>query len=122
MPRLKVEGAGHVEVPAGKRLVLALEDEAAIDQLHSCGGKARCTTCRVEFIHGEPKEMTEAERTVLGHKGLLNSPGLRLSCQIKCEHDMELRAPSRLRNSGRADSGPRPTEEIEPEPKWLSHR
>src|SRR5436190_23043524 len=49
MPRLTVEGARTVEVPRGKRLVNALEDEAAIDQLHACGGNARCTTCRVEF-------------------------------------------------------------------------
>ena len=38
------------DVPQGKRLVLALEDEAHVDQLHACGGNARCTTCRVEFV------------------------------------------------------------------------
>ena len=47
MPRLTVEGIGDFEVPAGKRLVLALKDEAGIDQLHACGGNSRCTTCRV---------------------------------------------------------------------------
>ena len=50
MPKLTVEGVGEFEVPQGKRMVLALEDEAKIDQLHACGGNARCTTCRVEFI------------------------------------------------------------------------
>ena len=50
MPRLTVEGVGDFEVPQGKRLVLALTDEAGIDQLHACGGNARCTTCRVEFV------------------------------------------------------------------------
>jgi ferredoxin len=96
MPKLKVEGAGTFQVPQDKRLVLALEDEVAINQLHTCGGKARCTTCRVEFITGEPKKMTQAERQVLAKKGLLNEPGLRLSCQILCDHDMEVRASSRL--------------------------
>ncbi|MCR9297094.1 MAG: 2Fe-2S iron-sulfur cluster-binding protein, partial [bacterium] len=47
MPKLKVENVGEFEVEAGKRLVLALEEDAGIDQLHACGGKARCTTCRV---------------------------------------------------------------------------
>src|SRR5262245_20928152 len=37
MPTLTVEGAGSFDVPAGKRLVLALEDEAKVDQLHACG-------------------------------------------------------------------------------------
>lgn len=116
MPQLKVEGADTVEVPQGKRLVLALEDEAGIDQLHACGGKARCTTCRVEFIAGEPKTMTEAEKAVLTQRGLIGRPGLRLSCQITCDQDMELRAISRLGGSGRPDAGPRPSEEIEPRP------
>ena len=65
MPKLTVEGVGTFEVPAGKRLVLALEQEAGIDQLHACGGNARCTTCRVEFIDGEPPTMTDAEQNVL---------------------------------------------------------
>ena len=38
MPKLTVEGVGDFDVDAGKRLVLALTDEAGIDQLHACGG------------------------------------------------------------------------------------
>src|SRR5690606_35815476 len=102
MPKLTVEGVGSFEVPEGKRLVLALSDEAGIDQLHACGGHARCTTCRVEFISGEPEQMTEAEKAVLTARGLIETPALRLSCQIKCDHDMEVRAISRLAGSGRA--------------------
>jgi len=41
MPSLTVEEVGTFEVPAGKRMVLALIDEAGIDQLHACGGNAR---------------------------------------------------------------------------------
>ena len=65
MPKLTVEGVGEFTVPEGKRLVLALEDEAGVDQLHACGGNARCTTCRVEFLSGEPDRMTAAEKNVL---------------------------------------------------------
>ena len=119
MPRLTVEGAPAADVPHGKRLVLALEDEAAIDQLHACGGFARCTTCRVEFITGEPRRMTEAEKQVLTAKGLIDQPGLRLSCQILCEHDMEVRAISRLSGSGRPDPGKRPEDQITPPPVWI---
>lgn len=119
MPKLTVEGAATVEVPEGKRLVLALEDDVKIDQLHSCGGHAKCTTCRVEFIAGEPKLISEAEKTVLAARGLLASPGLRLSCQISCDHDMQVRAVSRLAGSGRKDVGARPTDAIEPPPVWV---
>ncbi len=115
MPKLTVEGVGTFEVEAGKRLVLALEQDAAIDQLHACGGRARCTTCRVEFVIGEPAQMTVAERTVLAAKGLT---GVRLSCQMLCTHDMTVRAISRLAGSGRADAGGPPAPHIEPDPVY----
>jgi ferredoxin len=93
--------------------VLALEQDAAIDQLHACGGRARCTTCRVEFVAGEPLTHTEAEVAALSARGLT---GVRLSCQILMTHDMTVRAISRLAGSGRPDPGPTPQPFIEPDP------
>ena len=101
MPKLTVTGSGTFEVPAGKRLVNALVDECGIDQLHACGGVARCTTCRVEFVSGEPATMTKAEQDVLAAKGLTGTPGLRLSCH------------------GRQDCGSRPADAIQPPPEWV---
>jgi ferredoxin len=117
MPKLTVEGTAPVEVPAGKRLVLALTDEAAADQLHACGGNARCTTCRVEFVAGEPDRITEAEKALLAAKGL---SGMRLSCQLTCDADMTVRVISRLAGSGRADAGKRPADAITPPPVWTT--
>jgi ferredoxin len=113
MPKLTVDGVGDFDVPQGKRLVLALTDEAKVDQLHACGGNARCTTCRVEFLAGEPSQMTEAEKNVLAAK---NATGVRLSCQITCEQDMSVRIISRLAGSGRVNAGNRPLDTIQPEP------
>jgi ferredoxin len=119
MPKITVEGAGTFEVPAGKRLVNALVEDCGIDQLHACGGGARCTTCRVEFVAGEPARMTKAERDVLAAKGLAGTPGLRLSCQIACDGDMTVKATSRLAGSGRKDRGHPPAATIEPPPEWV---
>ena len=116
MPRLTVEGFAAVDVPEGKRLVRAIEEDARVDVLHACGGNARCTTCRVEFIQGEPDRMTEAEQQVLAARGVT---GVRLSCQIICDHDMTVRAISRLEGSGRPDPGPQPASEITPPPVWI---
>jgi len=113
MAKLTVDGVGEFDVPQGKRLVLALEDEARVDQLHACGGNARCTTCRVEFVAGEPDQMTVAEKQVLAARGL---SGVRLSCQILCDHDMTVRIISRLAGSGRKDAGSRPADDIQPQP------
>lgn len=118
MPKLDVESVGTFEVPQGKRLVNALVDEAKIDQLHACGGNAKCTTCRVQFVSGEPSKMTQAEKEVLQLRGLTAHPGLRLSCQIVCDHDMTVRAISRQAGSGRATPGARPTDEIQPPAVW----
>jgi len=116
MPKLTVEGFAPVDVEPGKRLVLAIEGDAKVDVLHACGGNARCTTCRVEFIEGEPDMMTVAERHVLGARGL---SGVRLSCQITCEHDITVRAISRLEGSGRPDAGPTPLPTVQPPPEYV---
>ena len=115
MPKLTVEGFNTVDVEQGKRLVLAVEQDAGVDIMHACGGNARCTTCRVEFLSGEPERMTQAERTKLAEKGLT---GVRLSCQIECDHDMTIRAISRLAGTGRPDPGKTPEPTIQPPPVW----
>jgi ferredoxin len=118
MPKLTVEGLGDFDVPFGKRLTLALREEAGTDQLHACGGKARCTTCRVEILSGEPSKMTQAEKDVLTAKG---ASGVRLSCQILCESDMTIRLISRFEGSGRKDSGSPLAPQIEPAPiSWTT--
>ena len=116
MPKLTVDGYGTFDVPADKRLVLAIEQNAKVDIMHACGGNARCTTCRVEFVAGEPSAMTVAEKQVLSAKGL---SGVRLSCQMLCDHDMTVRAISRLEGTGRPDPGRTPDPVITPPPEWV---
>jgi ferredoxin len=116
MPRIEVEGRGAFDVPADTRLVHAIEGNG-VDILHRCGGFAKCTTCRVEFIAGEPERMTVAERDKLAEKELLGQ--VRLSCQILCDHDMAVRPLMTLSSSGLPDPGPEPQVEITPTPEWV---
>jgi ferredoxin len=120
MPKLTIENLGQFEIPHGKRLVNALTGEAGVDQLHACGGNARCTTCRVQFVAGEPEQMTQAEKDVLTSRGLVGQPALRLSCQIVCDHDMTVRVIRRRAGRGRADAGWAPAEHITPPPVWTT--
>lgn len=115
MPRITLRDGTLIDAPAGKRLVLALED-GGIDILHRCGGNARCTTCRVEFLEGEPERMTAAEHERLAEHDLLGS--VRLSCQILCEDDMRLQVLKTVDNSDLDDAGPRPADDITPPPEW----
>ena len=109
MPKLDVEGLGEFEVPADKRLVLALVDEANVDQLHACGGNGKCTTCQVEILGGDAGEMNSREQETLTAREL---SGVRLSCQIVCKSDLQVRVLNRLEGSGRADAGARPADTI----------
>ena len=115
MPTLKIEGTGTCDVPDGKRLVKAIE-ACGVDIGHRCGGKARCTTCRVRFLDGEPETMTRAEYDKLTERELLGQ--VRLSCQIVADHDMHVEALMRVADMGWDDPGPEPADTVEPEPKW----
>src|SRR5690606_28001583 len=86
MPKVTVQDKTF-EVEIGERLVLALERNG-IPLGHRCGGQARCTTCRVQFVSGEPDTMTEAEFNRLTQRELLGKA--RLSCQIEVNHDMSV--------------------------------
>jgi ferredoxin len=101
-------GAQTIDAPRGKKLVLVIED-AGIDILHRCGGNARCTTCRVEILEGEPGEMGELERNRLAMEAEL-ADNVRLSCQIRVNGDLKLRVINQASVRG-MDAGPRPFDE-----------
>ena len=117
MPRLEVEGVGEFDVEDGKRLVLAIEQDAGVDILHRCGAYAKCTTCRVEYLEGEPEQMTQAELEVLESRSLLGE--VRLSCQAICDRDMTVRPLMTVTSTGLDGPGGEPEAEITPEPEWV---
>jgi ferredoxin len=116
MPKLIIEGVGEVNVESGTRLVLALSDNNA-DNVHACGGFARCTTCQVVFMGGEPQKCTRAERDVLERNNKLGD--FRLACQSLVNEDMHVRVLMKFSESGRPDPGQRPEDEITPSPEWI---
>jgi ferredoxin len=111
MPKLTIDGVGVVDVEKGTRLILALKDNDG-DPLHRCGGYARCTTCRVEFIAGEPDTMTDAEKEKLESQDNLGK--FRLSCQCTVEHDMHVKVLMPFGESGLDDPGSRPEDQVTP--------
>ena len=111
MPQIEATtatGTQPIEAPEGKKLVLVLED-AGIDILHRCGGNARCTTCRVEVLDGDPGEMGELERNRLALETEL-ADHVRLSCQIRVHDDLKVRVINQASVKG-MDAGPRPFDE-----------
>lgn len=101
------EGTIAFEAEEGKKLVLCLEDNG-IDILHRCGGNARCTTCRVEILFGDPGEIGEPERNILATKTDLNDH-TRLSCQVRLIDDLHVKVVRQASVEG-IDAGGRPVE------------
>jgi len=111
MPRIEAitaTGSQEIDGPEGKKLVLVLED-AGIDILHRCGGNARCTTCRVEVLAGDPGEMGELERNRLTMETDLPDH-VRLSCQVRVHDDLKVQVINQVSVRG-MDAGPRPLDE-----------
>ncbi len=111
MPRIEAEtaeGLKAFDAERGRKLVLTIED-AGVDILHRCGGNARCTTCRVEVLAGDPGEIGEAERNRLAMETGL-AENVRLSCQVRVIDDMKIRVINQASVRNLAP-GPRPVEE-----------
>lgn len=107
MTKLTVIDYHSFEGEEGKKLVNVLEDNG-VDILHRCGGKAKCTTCRVEVIEGDFGLKSDQEQQTLAAKGF-NEDNIRLSCQVHVNGDATVKAVMTKTNSN-LDPGPRPEE------------
>jgi len=114
MPTVNVDDRS-IEVPAGTRLANAIE-KAGIEIGHRCGGKARCTTCRVVVHEGGSGDMTRAEYVRLSDAGLIDTH--RLACQLVVEGDMRVETVMTKQNQGWPDTGPALDEHVVPEAMW----
>jgi ferredoxin len=109
MPTITAEtaaGQQAIAAVAGTKLVLCVED-AGIDILHRCGGNARCTTCRVEVLGGDPGPINEVEAAKLAAANL--GDNVRLSCQMRVNDDLHVRVLNQVSVAG-IDAGPRPAD------------
>ena len=84
LPRVKVSYAGGPTVtsPPGQTL-LEISRTFNIPHASVCGGRARCSTCRVRVLEGQERQPRpgEAERRVLERVGAMGN--VRLACQLR---------------------------------------
>ena len=100
MPKIEAETATGLQ---------AFQADEGIDILHRCGGNAKCTTCRVEVLAGDPGEMRDAERNRLAMETGL-AENVRLSCQVRVIDDLKVHVINQASVRG-IDPGPRPLDE-----------
>lgn len=116
MPKLIIESVGEFDVPAGRRLIKAILDTGA-DQHYSCGGQAKCTSCRVQFVAGEPTKTTQAELNLIAAGKFQPAAGERLSCQCELDADATIKL---LVPKPPAKTPAIPADTIEPPAVWVS--
>ncbi|TET10309.1 MAG: 2Fe-2S iron-sulfur cluster binding domain-containing protein [Candidatus Thorarchaeota archaeon] len=115
----------EVTVERGTKLLKALIDNE-VDIVHTCGGMAKCTTCRVTIHKGVPTKKTQAqqdrfEKRIKSGQSQFDHPAVFLSCQVVVESDMTVSA-SETFNSVIHDSIGKDTEDkVTPDPVWLDH-
>lgn len=95
MVKIVIENLGGKELKAGDNSKTALEHfhEQYIDWMHACGGKGRCTTCKMIVLEGKEHlgQLTEAEIRYK-NQGLLKE-NERLACQATVFSNISVRVP-----------------------------
>lgn len=81
-----------IEAVPEKSLLKHFQD-IRLDWMHACGGKGRCTTCKVIVLSGAENlsQLTPAEIRYKNMKALAD--GERLSCQVRPLGDIVVRVP-----------------------------
>lgn len=82
-----------LEIHDFSKTLLRHVQENGLDWMHACGGKGRCTTCKVVILQGEentqPKTQAELKYETLGLLGAHE----RLSCQVVITGNMRVEVP-----------------------------
>jgi adenylate cyclase len=87
--RITYPAGKEVSVPRGFT-VLEASRRAGIRHAAACGGRGRCTTCRVRVLHGLESlpPMSIEELDVLHH--IEGPPNVRLACQLRPTNDISV--------------------------------
>jgi adenylate cyclase len=115
MFKILFDGDGEFEVSESGQSLLQVSREHGVPHVSVCGGKGRCSTCRVVVLQGEASvpARNDVEAALAETKGLADD--VRLACQTCVSGDVHVR---RLvhdeidRRLVMAESGARPPREV----------
>jgi len=95
MVKIVIENLGQKEVVITdlNKSVLQHLHSHFIDWMHACGGKGRCTSCKMKVIHGmEHLTTTSPAEKKYAQEGLLQKDE-RLACQVRLTGTLVIRVP-----------------------------
>ncbi len=95
MPTLTIRNMNQTEIPLARpdKTLLRYIQEAGIDWMHACGGKGRCTTCKMRVLEGVghlgPRSAAEVKYFAAGKL----RKDERLACQCRAASDVVVEVP-----------------------------
>jgi uncharacterized 2Fe-2S/4Fe-4S cluster protein (DUF4445 family) len=85
----RADAASRTLAAASATSVLTILHDAGIDVTATCGGRGRCTSCRIKFVAGTVPPPTIADEIQLGDE--LVRDGYRLACQCRLAESATVR-------------------------------
>lgn len=95
MPKITISNLNNKQVVShnNSKTVLSIMHENFIDWMHACGGKGRCTTCRMKILdgHGQLSVLSDFEQKMRqAHRLGIDE---RLACQCTLDGDITVEVP-----------------------------
>lgn len=83
----------HIPVTVEGKAALRLIQEAGVDWMHSCGGKGRCTTCKMRVLTGSENISTRSAAELKYFAAGRLRKDERLACQCRISGDVVAEVP-----------------------------
>ena len=95
MVKIIIENLGQKELPVNdlNKTALQLFQSHFIDWLHACGGKGRCTTCKMAVVQGMQNLSEPTMAEIDYRKQRLLEDNERLACQVRVNGTITVRVP-----------------------------
>lgn len=90
MPKIVIQNLHNKEIFINNenKNLLDIIHENYIDWMHACGGKGRCTTCKVQVLEGLPNFSEESQAELKYRRMNRLASNERLSCQCQINGDI----------------------------------
>lgn len=85
--RVRYAGGKVVAVPKGSS-ILEASRSGGVPHVSVCGGKGRCSTCRVQILEGGQGQPEPEVRESATLRSIGAGPDVRLACQLRPNHDL----------------------------------
>lgn len=95
MPHITIQNINNKSVPFqdSSKTVLKIFQDNQLDWMHSCGGKGRCTTCKMIVLEGGEHLSAPSPFEEKMKRSLRLRAGERLACQCRPSGNICLRVP-----------------------------